>query len=77
VAVSGEFAAAVNYGSSNVTIFVRKGNPIEATQKIATTSKPLSVAFGHDHLVVLGTTTAESFPVYGNTVGLTTVSPNC
>ena len=69
VAVSGELAAAVNYGSSNVTIFVRRGNTIEATQKIATTSKPLSVAFGHDHLVVLGTTTAESFPVHGNIVG--------
>jgi hypothetical protein len=69
VAVSGELAAAVNYGSSNVTIFVRRGNAMQQTQKIATTSKPLSVAFGHNHLVVLGTTTAESFPVYGNTVG--------
>jgi hypothetical protein len=69
VAVSGELAAAVNFGSSNVTIFVRKGNTMQATQKITTTSKPLSVAFGHEHLVVLGTTTAESFPVHENTVG--------
>lgn len=69
VAVSGELAAAVNYGSSNVTIFVRRGNAMQPTQKIGTTSKPLSVAFGHGHLVVLGNTTAESFPVYGNTVG--------
>jgi hypothetical protein len=39
------------------------------TQKITTTSKPLSVAFGHDHLVVLGTTTAESFPINGDSIG--------
>jgi hypothetical protein len=69
VAVSGELAAAVNYGSSNVTIFVRRGNTMQPTQKVATTSKPLSVSFGHDHLVVLGTTTAESFPVHGDSVG--------
>jgi hypothetical protein len=69
VAVAGPLAAVVNFGSSNVTIFVRQGNTIQPTQMIKTTSKPLSVAFGHDHLVVLGLTTAESFPVYGNTVG--------
>ncbi len=68
VAVEGELAAVVNYSSSNVTIFVRQGDAMQPTQVIKTTSKPLSVAFGHDHLVVLGTTTAESFPVYGNTV---------
>src|SRR6202020_995324 len=28
----------------------------------------VSVAFGHGHLVVLGQTTAESFPVYGTSV---------
>jgi hypothetical protein len=69
VAVSGELAAAINYNSLNVTIFRRRGNSMEPTQKVTTTSQPVSVAFGHDHLVVLGTTTAESFPVYGNTVG--------
>jgi hypothetical protein len=69
VAVSGELAAAINYNSFTVTIFHREGNSMKPVQKVTTTSKPLSVAFGHDHLVVLGTTTAESFPVYGNTVG--------
>jgi hypothetical protein len=48
VAVNDRIAAAVNFGSSNVTIFVRRGNAMEPTQ-------------------VLGLTTAESFPVYGNT----------
>lgn len=69
VAVSGELAAAINYNSLTVTVFRRRGNSMEPVQKVTTTSQPLSVAFGHDHLVVLGTTTAESFPVYGTTVG--------
>jgi hypothetical protein len=69
VAVSGKLAAVVNFGSSNVTIFQRKGNTMEPMQTVKTTSQPVSVAFGHGHLVVLCLTTAESFPVYGNTVG--------
>jgi len=69
IAVQGQLAAVVNFGSSNVTIFVRQGNAMQPMQMIQTTSKPVSVAFGHDHLVVLGLTTAQSFPVYGNTVG--------
>jgi hypothetical protein len=68
VAVSGSLAAVVNFGSSNVTIFVRRGNGLEPVQMIKTSSQPVSVAFGNNHLVVLGVTTAESFPVYGNTV---------
>jgi hypothetical protein len=69
VAVEGQLAAVVNFGSSNVTIFVRQGNAMQPTQMIQTVSRPVSVAFGRDHLVVLGLTTAQSFPVYGNTVG--------
>ena len=68
VAVDGQMAAAVNFGSSNVTIFVRQGNAMQPTQTIKTSAQPVSVAFGHDHLVVLETTAAESFAVYGKTV---------
>lgn len=68
VAVEGTLAAVVNFGSTNVTIFVRHGNTMEPMQVIKTSSQPVSVAFGHGHLVVLGQTTAESFPVYGTTV---------
>jgi hypothetical protein len=68
VAVSGSLAAVVNFGSTNVTIFVRQGNTMEPMQVIKTSSQPVSVAFGHGHLVVLGQTTAESFPVFGTTV---------
>jgi hypothetical protein len=69
IAVQGQLAAVVNYGSLNVTIFARVGNAMQPIQMVKTTSQPVSVAFGHDHLVVLGTTTAESFPVYGNMIG--------
>jgi hypothetical protein len=68
VAVQGQLAAVINFGSSNVTVFVRQGNAMQPTQLIPTSSQPVSVAFGHNHLVVLGQTNAESFPVYGNTV---------
>jgi hypothetical protein len=71
VAVEGKLAAVVNYGSSNVTIFLRQGNTMQPTQVIKTSSQPVSAAFGHGHLVVLGVTTAESFTVYGTTVAQT------
>lgn len=71
VAVSGQMAAVVNYGSSNVTIFVRHGGTMEPTQMIKTASQPVSVAFGHGHLVVLELTAAESFPVFGTSVTTT------
>jgi hypothetical protein len=76
VAVSGELAAAVNFGSLTVTIFERVGNAMHATQLVKTTSAPLSVAFGHEHLFVLGATTAESFPIFGNTIGASDGSAN-
>jgi len=68
VAVEGRLAAVVNFGSTNVTVFVRRGNGMQAVQTIKTASQPVSVAFGHNHLVVLGLTTAESFPLHGNSV---------
>jgi hypothetical protein len=68
VAVSGKLAAVVNYGSSNVTIFERRGPTMQPIQLIATASQPVSVAFGSGHLVVLELTMAESFAVYGNSV---------
>jgi hypothetical protein len=71
VAVQGTLAAAVNFGSTNVTVFVRRGNAMQPMQTIKTSSQPLSVAFGHNHLMVLGQTTAESFPVFGETVATT------
>ncbi|HLK62653.1 MAG TPA: hypothetical protein VKU19_04410 [Bryobacteraceae bacterium] len=69
VAVDGKLVAAINFGSSSVSIFVRKGDAMQPTQVIKTASQPVSVTFGQNHLVVLGLTTAESFPVFGDDVG--------
>jgi hypothetical protein len=69
VAVMGHIAAVVNFGSNTVTIFARRGNTMSPLKTIPTASQPVSAAFGHGHLVVLGLTTAESFAVYGEDVG--------
>ena len=52
--------AVVNFGSQTVSLLEREGNTFGLTQTIATVSAPVSVAFGKDHLYVLGTTTVES-----------------
>jgi hypothetical protein len=68
VAVSGDLAAVVNFGSSNVSIFARHGNSMEVAHMLTVSSKPVSVAFGNGHLVVLGQTSLESFPMRGDMV---------
>jgi len=68
VAVNGEMAAVVNFNSKNITIFVRAGDTMQPTQMIKTAAQPVSVTFGQGHLVVLETTVAESFPMFGNLV---------
>jgi hypothetical protein len=52
--------AVVNFGSKSVSVFRRDRNRFQMTQSIPTASNPVSVAFGHDHLYVLGTTQVES-----------------
>jgi hypothetical protein len=71
IAVSGELAAVINFGSTNVSIFERQGSSMMPIALIQTAAPPVSVAFGHGHLVVLETTMAESFPVYGTNVAAT------
>jgi len=60
--------AVVNFGSKTVSIFERTGEHSDGSfvlkHTIPAASSPLSVAFGHDHLYILGTTTVESHPVY-------------
>lgn len=61
--------AAVNYGSQSVSIFERCEDGLKLSQVVSTATSPLSVAFGKEHLYVLGTTTIESHPIYGREVG--------
>jgi hypothetical protein len=60
--------AAVNFGSQSVSIFERKEDGLQLSQVVSTITSPLSVAFGEDHLYILGTTTIESHPMYGHEV---------
>jgi len=60
--------AAVNFGSQSVSIFERREDGLHLSQVVSTVTSPLSVAFGEDHLYVLGTTTIESHPIYGHEV---------
>jgi hypothetical protein len=68
IGVSGDLAAVVNFGSQSVAIFERNGDAFALRQVLPALSQPVSVAFGKDHLYVLGTTTVESHRVRGNRV---------
>ncbi len=54
--------AVVNHGSGTVSVFAATSGSdlFVLTQVIPTLSNPVSVAFGDDHLYILGTTTVES-----------------
>jgi len=65
----GEIVAAVNNGSSTVAIFRRDGNGLRFDRLVATTSAPVSIDFGNDHMYVAGATTVDSFRLHGPEVG--------
>ncbi len=64
IAAHGGMLAVVNFGSQSVAIFERLGDRLRLGQSISTLSKPVSAAFGNDHLYVLGTTTVESHRMF-------------
>lgn len=64
IAHAHEWIAVVNFGSHNVSIFSQRDDRFHLRQLVATRSAPVSVAFGHRHLYVLGTTTVESHRIY-------------
>jgi hypothetical protein len=63
IAVRGNLLAIVNFGSGSVSLFNRDEDGFALRQVIAGVSAPVSVAFGEEHLYVLGTTTVESHRV--------------
>jgi hypothetical protein len=65
-----ELFAAVNNGSNTVSIFRRHGDQLKFDRTVSTTSAPVSVDFGNEHLYVAGATTVDSFPIKGNKVGM-------
>ena len=64
----GELFAAVNNGSNTVAIYRRDGNRLRFDKLVTTTSAPVSVDFGHDHLYVAGATTVDSFVLHRHRV---------
>jgi hypothetical protein len=64
----GAVVAAVNNGSNTVAVFRRDGDTLTFDKVVSTTSAPVSVDFGNDHMYVAGATTVDSFALQGNTV---------
>src|ERR1035441_2072019 len=60
--------AVVNFGSQNVSLFELKNKGFQMKQLIPAASNPVSVAFGNDHLYILGTTKVESHRIDGSDV---------
>jgi hypothetical protein len=71
IAVQKGTVAVVNFGSQSVSLFTRGEGGFSFDQVIQTASAPVSVAFGSDHLYVLGTATVESHRVSGGAVEAT------
>jgi hypothetical protein len=65
----GEVVAVVNNGSNTVAVFRRRQNGLKFEQLIATTSAPVSIDFGNDHMYVAGATTVDSFVLHEQRVG--------
>jgi hypothetical protein len=66
----GNLVAVVNFGSLNVSMFELGSTGFRLTQLVPTISSPVSVAFGDDHLYILGTTQVESHRIFGSNVNL-------
>jgi len=66
---NGEVVAAVNNGSNTVALFKRTGDQLVFDKLVSTTSAPVSVDFGNDHLYVAGATTVDSFVLRHDNVG--------
>jgi hypothetical protein len=62
IAVNGDIIAAVNYGSNSTSVFYEEHGSLSFLQQLYTTPFPVSVAFGQDHLYVLGSGWVQSFP---------------
>jgi hypothetical protein len=64
----GELVAAVNNGSSTVALYRRQGDRLTFDKLVTTTSAPVSVDFGNDHMYVAGATTVDSFVLHDGNV---------
>ena len=72
IAAREKTVAVVNFGSQSVSIFDLGDNGFSVRQQLSTVSPPVSVAFGKDHLYVLGTTTVESHGIQAGAIDAST-----
>src|SRR2546421_1247304 len=66
--LNGGLVAVVNYGSNSVALFKRHGDRLIFDRTVTTTSAPVSIDFGNDHMYVAGSTTIDSFEVQNDNV---------
>jgi hypothetical protein len=64
----GELFAAVNNGSNTVAVYRRDGDRLTFDKLVTTTSAPVSLDFGNDHMYVAGATTVDSFLLHDRRV---------
>jgi hypothetical protein len=67
VTAKGHLVAAVNFGSNSVAVLGLKDDRFHVRQLMSAV-RPVSVAFGNEHLYILGTTTVESHQMYGSDI---------
>jgi hypothetical protein len=60
--------AVVNNGSGDVALFQRVGDRLRFDKLVRTTSAPVSIDFGNDHMYVAGSTSVDSFAMYHDSV---------
>jgi len=65
---NGELFAVVNNGSGTVALYKRDRNGLKFDKLVTTTSAPVSVDFGNDHMYVAGAMTVDSFVLHRNNV---------
>ncbi len=63
-----DLVAVVNYGSNSVSLFKRTGNALVLDRTVATSSAPVSIDFGNNHMYVAGATTVDSFAMQNDNV---------
>src|SRR5262245_14516449 len=66
--LDGTLVAVVNNGSNTVALFRRDGDGLRFDKVVSTSSAPVSVDFGNDHLYVAGAATVDSFVLHENVV---------
>jgi hypothetical protein len=66
--LDGTLVAVVNNGSNTVALFRREADRLRFDKVVSTSSAPVSVDFGNDHLYVAGATTVDSFVLHEKSV---------